>query len=156
VGAINVAWGWTPATVFSGSTPLAALFPGDAYVDWVGVDGYNFGALTLNGVTHTWQTFDQVFAATITELEALSRRPVVISEVGCSEVGGSKAGWITAFLASIRRDPRIAGFVWFDHRKETDWRIESSQGAEQAFRRGVRTATYQPPALAGGPSRPRS
>jgi beta-mannanase len=41
-GATNVKWIWAPNVLYSGSTALAGLYPGDSYVDVVGVDGYNY------------------------------------------------------------------------------------------------------------------
>ena len=42
-GANNITWVWCPNVSFSGSTSLKALYPGDAYVDWTCMDGYNRG-----------------------------------------------------------------------------------------------------------------
>src|SRR4051795_10561850 len=40
-GATNVVWVWSPITVISRpSVPLAPLYPGDGYVDWVGLSVY--------------------------------------------------------------------------------------------------------------------
>lgn len=40
----------------------------------------------------------------------------------------------------LARRPGIAGFTWFSHHKEADWRIDSSQASLDAFRTGL--ATY--------------
>ena len=42
VGATNVTWVWCPNTENAYTTPLEDLYPGNAYVDWAGIDGYNF------------------------------------------------------------------------------------------------------------------
>ena len=34
---------WAPNAVYTGSAPLADLYPGDAYVDLVGLSNYNWG-----------------------------------------------------------------------------------------------------------------
>ena len=67
----------------------------------------------------------------------------MISEVASTEVGGSKAGWVRGFFASLARRPEIAGFVWFHHDKETDWRITSSAPARSAFAAGVADPRYR-------------
>jgi hypothetical protein len=41
----------------------------------------------------------------------------------------------------IRRRPWIRSLVWFNLRKEADWRIESSPGARQAFADGINRAS---------------
>jgi beta-mannanase len=39
-GARNVTWMWSPNVTYPGAAPLAGLYPGDDYVDWVGLSGY--------------------------------------------------------------------------------------------------------------------
>ena len=141
VGAANVRWLWTPITQYTGSTPLASVYPGDAYVDMVGVDGYNWGTTKP---TTSWQSFSQVFDPTITGITALTSKPLWITEVASTEVGGDKAAWITDMMHTIAVDPRIQGFVWFDANKETDWRINSSPAAQQAFAQGLSTLPLAP------------
>jgi beta-mannanase len=58
VGATNVTWVWCPNV-----TPinnLGEFYPGDAYVDWTCLDGYNWGT-DPNGHLIGWQTFDQIY-----------------------------------------------------------------------------------------------
>ena len=43
-GAGNVVWVWNPIIAYEGSTPLRELFPGSREVDWMAVDGYNWGS----------------------------------------------------------------------------------------------------------------
>jgi hypothetical protein len=133
-GATNVAWVWSPNVEFPGSTPLASLYPGDGYVDWLGVDGYNWGTSTSWG---SWQTPTEVFGPTLASLRRLSSRPIVIGETASTEVGGSKAQYIQQFFSMLGSNPDIRAFVWFNLNKETDWRIESSAAARQAFATGV-------------------
>jgi hypothetical protein len=133
-GVTNVRWMWSPNVQYPGSAALPALYPGDRYVDIVGVDGYNWGS----SAGHVWQSYTQVFTPTLTALSALTARPLMIAEVGCSPNGGDKAAWITDFFSRVRADSRLHGFVWFDANKEQDWRIASSPQTLAAFAAGVR------------------
>jgi beta-mannanase len=133
-GATNVQWVWSPNVAFPGSAPLAGLYPGDAYVDRIGVDGYNWGA---SDRAHAWQSFAGVFDSTLSEVAALTSRPVMLTEVASTEAGGDKAGWIADFFTSLSHRASIEGFVWFDADKETDWRIDSSPPARSAFAAGL-------------------
>jgi Glycosyl hydrolase family 26 len=133
-GASNVSWVWSPNVVYTGSTALALLYPGDAYVDAVGLDGYNWGPTDQ---WHTWQSFAQVFLPTVTAVQALSRRPIMVTEVGCTTIGGDKAQWITDMFATLRSTPAITALVWFDVDKEQDWRIDSSPATTAAFKAGL-------------------
>ena len=140
-GATNVAWIWAPNVSYAGTTPLAPLYPGDGYVDWIGVDGYNGGTdLPWGG----WLTFAQIFGSTLAEIAAITTtKPVMIGETSSAEAGGSKASWITDFFAELRSRPQIQGFVWFNHNKETDWRVQSSEAARLAFASGVADPRYR-------------
>jgi beta-mannanase len=140
VGATNVHWVWSPSVSYAGTVPLSAVYPGDGYVDWIAVDGYNGGtALPWGG----WLTFDQVFGTTLNEVGTLTAaKPLMIGETSSAEAGGSKASWISDFFSQLAGRPGLKAFVWFDQDKETDWRIESSTSATQAFAAGVADARY--------------
>lgn len=137
--ATNARWIWAPNVENTGSAPLAPLYPGDAYVDWVALDGYNWG--TTYG--HVWQSFSSVFNASIKAVESLTRRPFMISEVASTEVGGDKAAWVSDMFKQLASRRDIHGFIWFDYDKETDWRIASSATSAAAFASGM--ATYSAP-----------
>ncbi|HWC10953.1 MAG TPA: glycosyl hydrolase [Acidimicrobiales bacterium] len=140
VGATNVKWVWNPNISYYGTTPLAQLYPGDDWVDWVALDGYNGGSeLPWGG----WLTFAEVFGPTLRELAAITTsKPVMIGETASVEGGGSKAEWIRGKFAELERHPEIKAFVWFNHNKEADWRIQSSESARQSFADGVAKGRY--------------
>ena len=103
-------------------------------MDWVALDGYNGGtALPWGG----WRSPQDVFGASVAELRGVSRRPLAITEVACAEQGGDKAAWIRA-LFDLASTHDVRALVWFDHDKETDWRLASSPAAAEAVRREVR------------------
>ena len=135
VGTPNVLWVWSPNVSYKGSAPLAPLYPGDGYVDWVGIDGYNGGtALGWGG----WIGSEELFAPTIREIRVFTSKPLALTEVGSSEEGGSKARWIHDFFhGMLPRHPEIMGFVWVEAKREADWRIVSSESATAAFAAGV-------------------
>jgi hypothetical protein len=139
-GASNVAWIWSPNVVFAGSAPLAKLYPGDAYVDWIGIDGYNWGTSRAG---RRWLEFDQLFGRTLRQVRRLAHKPLMLSEVASSERGGDKAAWIGGFFRALAHNRDVLAFVWFDFDKETDWRITSSDAARSAFARGVAAARYR-------------
>jgi len=139
-GATNVSWVWSPNVAYSGSAPLKDLYPGHAYVDWVAMDGYNWGTVSQ----HQWQTFAQVFHQTYTELLAISSKPLMIAETASAEQAGDKAGWITDGFSNQlpRAFPKIKAVIWFNENKETDWRIESSPAAQSAFASAISSNIY--------------
>jgi hypothetical protein len=137
-GASNVKFVWSPNATSVPNTranAISAYWPGDAYVDYIGIDGYNWGRTA----TTKWTSFSGVFGAAYATVTSLSSsKPIVLTEIGCSETGGSKAAWITDMFRVIPASfPRIAGLVWFDANKEADWRIESSAASLAAFKAGL-------------------
>ena len=132
----NVTWLWSPNVPYAGSTPLADVYPGDASVDQVALDGYNWADLQPGS---TWQSFWDVFDGGVAAVRALTTKPLFVGEVGCPEAGGDKAAWITDMFATLKAHPEIRGFTWFDHAKEADWRIDSSAASLDAFRTGLST-----------------
>ena len=132
----NVTWTWAANVPFPGSTPLASLYPGDAYVGRVGLDGYNWGTTQP---WSSWQSFGDVFGPGVAELRSISTRPIHISETGAPEAaGGDKAAWITDMWAWLDAHPKVRGLTWFSILKEADWRVDSSEAALAAWGAGAR------------------
>jgi len=139
-GVTNATWVWSPNIEYGGSIPLSGLYPGDAYTDWIAMDGYNWGATQT---WKSWQTFSEVFGPTYSVITALTQKPLLVGETASTELTGDKAAWITnALTTEIFNYPRIKGFIWFNEDKETDWRIESSPAAQAAFARAVANPVY--------------
>jgi glycosyl hydrolase family 26 len=135
-GAANVHWVWSPNTE-NDLVSFSTIYPGDAYVDWFGVDGYNGGReLDRDG----WRSPSDVFSRSFDAFRTLSpTKPVMIAETSTMEEGGSKAQWINALYTDLPAAfPTLRAIVWFhaDFRSkgEADWRINTSDAALEAFR----------------------
>jgi beta-mannanase len=140
-GATNVTWVWSPNIIFSNSIPLGELYPGDSYVDWGAMDGYNWGTV---GAWHSWESFASLFQQTYQAMLAITYKPLMIAETASTEQGGNKAAWITdAFRSQLANNfSHLKAFVWFDLAKETDWRIESSSASQNAFAAAMQSGIY--------------
>jgi beta-mannanase len=143
-GAGNVRWVWNPNTLGAGSVEdharaYARFYPGDDAVDWVGLDVYNTGP-ELDWGAPRWRPFDEVLAAPYAAVGRVSRRPLLLPEVGCAEAGGSKAAWIGDALAAetLTRFPRVRALVWFDAPKEQPWHLDSSAASRAAWTAALR------------------
>ena len=141
-GATNVRFVWSPNVVDT-DKPLTGLYPGDAYVDLTAMDGYNWG--TTRAGAGGWRSFSSIFGSTYGQIASLApSKPVFVAETASTEYGGDKAAWIRNAYATIPGSfPRLAGVIWFDQNKETDWRVESSSTALSAYRSVVATASWQ-------------
>lgn len=129
----NVEWIWAPVVA---DGPFSDWYPGDEYVDVLGIDGYNWGT-TLPSTR--WVTPEQLFGAALDELRSIAAdKPILVAEVGCAESGGCKAEWIADFVGFLREQRDVIGFVWFDHDKENDWRIASTPESATAMAEAMR------------------
>lgn len=137
--ATNVQFGWA-VNIWSPAGPVQeVLFPGDACVDWVGIDIYNWAA--LNG--SPWSSLASGLTAIYARLAALSAKPMMLSEWSSAEPSGGEVGvytkgqWIKdAVNALVTQFPRITAAVWFSN-TGTTWALDSSPdslaGAKVAF-----------------------
>ncbi|MFM7068277.1 MAG: glycoside hydrolase family 26 protein, partial [Actinomycetes bacterium] len=132
-GADNVIWMWNPNRVDYQRTPLETVYPGDEYVDWVGISGYY---RRTNGASN----FDATFSRTLEAIAAITTKPIFVGEAGADS--GDLAGdvaWIADFFRGLAGHPGIVGFAWFNQAKSgNDWRLQRAPELLSAFSEGVR------------------
>jgi hypothetical protein len=129
-GADNVSWVWSPNWNSSPDADWnqpACYYPGDEYVDWVGMSGYNLHRETPATM------FDAIYTA------YSARKPIAITEVGSVDRGGrTKADWITLFADWVRERPGVGAVTWFDtdtHPGYAErWRIDTDAESLAAYR----------------------
>jgi hypothetical protein len=156
VGASNVTWVWCPTSDPNHEfTSLSELYPGNAYVDWTCLDGYNHGSDDGKG---RWTSFEQIYSGSYHEIveHIAPSKPMIIGEVASSEHGGSKAAWITNMLSALPGAfARVRAFVWFDvPEPRADWPIETSAASVGAFSSGIRSGPYTSNTYGHLPARP--
>ncbi len=157
VGATNATWVWCPYVNPNGNLQSpATLYPGDEYVDWTCLDGYNKG--TISSPTAKYRGFDYLFAPNYAEITGTiaPSKPMLLAEVASSEQGGSKSEWITEMFRELPSAyPQVRGLMWFDYYDQgNDWPIETSTSATEAFAAGISDSRYLSnsfAASAGGP-----
>ncbi|WP_375477804.1 glycoside hydrolase family 26 protein [uncultured Jatrophihabitans sp.] len=130
----NVRWMWSPNLTYPGAMPMSASYPGDSYVDDVGLSGYNFGA----GDGFSWQTFSRLFQPSLNALRKIApHKPLYLAEIGCAPHGGNKAAWIADMFRQVKKRPYVAGVTWFEQRTQRNWLIEGSSANVRAWKAGV-------------------
>ncbi len=145
VGTDNVRWVWCPNPE-NEIVPYRAIYPGDAYVDWFGLDLYNGGTQFDWG---GWQTPLSLAERSYQSLQALhASKPVMLAEVSCVEQGGDKGQWIADLFGVLPQAlPNVHAILWFhddwtskwqgDARlgnlPRADWRVNTSSPALRAF-----------------------
>ncbi len=131
-GATNAVWVWNPDRVFHGATPLRSLWPGAAYVDWVGLDVYNFNNAAKGG----WLSFDSMMRPSVRAIRRVAgSKPLMVNEVGCAEAG-RKPAWIRAMYASLP-GYGVKAVLWFDEKMVADWRLTLTSADRTAARYAV-------------------
>ncbi|MFA6548397.1 MAG: glycosyl hydrolase [Candidatus Margulisiibacteriota bacterium] len=139
IGATNITLVWCPNNTnlpVANWNNIAAYYPGDDYVDWVGMDGYNWGY-------GSWESFSQVFGDVYSHLIILTNKPIMVGEFAAAEQGGDKAAWIADACSTIKNNySHVKMFCWFNTNKERDWRIESSVSAEAALKNSLQDTYF--------------
>ncbi len=128
----NVIWSWDPTHQYSLSKgggrayPASTWFPGNKYVDWIGIDGYVGGG----------QTFDDVFRYQLRDLRRVTRKPIYLAETGVGD-GSAVARQVANLFAGIVHW-HLAGLVWFDLNRKNSWSVEGKPAKDRALRRAER------------------
>ncbi|HET6529195.1 MAG TPA: glycosyl hydrolase [Actinoplanes sp.] len=138
-GADNVSWVWSPnwnSSPDAGWNTMARYYPGDEHVDWIGVSGYDLHRETPDTL------FEPIYRAYAT------RKPLMISEVGAVDRGGStKADWIERFAAWCRQHPAVGAVTWFDTDTHPgyreNWRIDTDSRSLAAYRAMARDPHFR-------------
>ncbi|HET7325153.1 MAG TPA: glycosyl hydrolase [Halococcus sp.] len=129
----TIQWMWAPNADEVGGIQAEAYYPGDAYVDWVGLDGFNFGGTQWYS---EWRTPEDVFLDMLRRMRNLTDKPAALTEFASSSYrdGASrpaaKAAWIEDAFAFVG-DHDIRMTCWFNVEKsgadEADWAVFGSQ-----------------------------
>ncbi|MDW3196377.1 MAG: glycosyl hydrolase [Cytophagales bacterium] len=150
-GADNVKWLWVPHGPSTDMSlepwnHVSQYWPGDEYVDWIGLDGYNFYPKDPWGGDRPYRDFDNCFRKLYDDCANLGEQPMMIAEFGTGEFeykGSNKADWMSDAFQKIKTDyPRVKIFTWFNINKELDWRVNSSPEALTAFQAAMKDTYY--------------
>jgi len=109
-GANNIAWVWSPNVPDVGPVPYSKYYPGDSYVDWVGISFYSGNPIS---------NLDSIYKS------YADRKPIFITEWATSPEQNrhnkqftSEAKWIDdLFNAMETKYPRVKAISWFQHDK---------------------------------------
>ncbi len=147
-GATNVRWVWD---LMGLDDPVwlaryANLYPGNAYVDWIAWDPYNWGACRSD----PWETFAQVVTPFYTWLEnhGYGDKPFMLGEWGTVEKPGvpsGKADWYAAVPDALTKLPNLRALVYFDlpaPPANCDWQITTSAPASAAYDQLARSSPF--------------
>lgn len=166
-----VVWLWSPNRINRVCRQRRPweYYPGDDYVDWIGMSGYYRNYESSNSASgpnvlgqpggacdNIGASFDAVFGNTLPELTYASpNKPIFLSEIGATERGGDKSRWIADLFRGLSQHPAIIGFAWFSlavssggetDRFTHDWRVNSSPESQNAMQAGLAASGFGLPA----------
>lgn len=159
LGSSAVQWIWAVNHEDADAAHAESYYPGDAYVDWIGIDGYNWGA---SQTWSSWSTPEQVFAPMVARLRGLTAKPLALTETASSSSSApgkvdvaAKSAWITQlFVYATASTTGARMIVWFNEDKETDWAVFGGTNGDETYRSGRTTykayASYRAAAQAPG------
>lgn len=114
---------------------MAAYYPGEEWVDLVGVDGYNWGDTQTperHGWRSHWRSLPDILGPAVRELRQLAPgKPVHVFETASAPTGGDKAQWLREAAAAAQVWD-LPALVWFEADKEIDWRLGTGVREEDA------------------------
>lgn len=147
-------WMWQPSAIHYTTPNPMPYFPGSAYVNEIGVDGY---------FARPWDTFNKIFADTIMKIRQVTNLPILIGEtaVGPNTNTGASPHQQIADIKDLFvgiRQFHLTGLVWFnitqhDGVYHEDWRLQDSPAALRTFISQV-SAAERPVSSSNGPQTP--
>ncbi len=127
-GADNVSFVWSINTLasFERGEGVEDIYPGDAYVDWVGASGFNWD--DYDPSWSSWVEADWVFGQTY-ELLTTFDKPIMFAEVGTGTNSGDGSQWVSDAMSWFETLPDLRAVVWFDRSYDgsVDFRLHRDQ-----------------------------
>jgi len=154
----NAHFVWSPNSPCTCTWTFPRLYPGDKYVDVIGISAYNWGSANVFQTWGHWQTMVQAYSSSMSAINTLTtsgvsriKKPVWVTETGSAPANLSKADWIKyGYPAAYNKWPRIKAIIYFDALDPAgfDWRltnptINGAHPALKAYRALVHTTQFQ-------------
>jgi carbon monoxide dehydrogenase subunit G len=147
-GATNVAWVWCPTAWGFEQGYAQQWYPGDAEVDWMCSDGYNWAPTMPDS---TWRMWEPIYRDSH-DFAVAHNKPLMAGEWGAIERNaGEKAAWYNDARQAIKSMPNIAAIIAFDERRYRtdinawmDWRVDSTASSLAAYTAWAADPYYNP------------
>ncbi len=130
----NVIWIFCPNCTSVPNEPwnnLINYYPGDRYVDVLGMDGYNWGTtqtLEKDGWNSQWQSFSSIFLQTFIELRKIApSKSIIVCET--ASVEDKRDRWIEEAIETSKKWD-IKGILWFQVNKENKWSLTTTEAKD--------------------------
>lgn len=119
----KIACFWSPNQAGNPASDLQSWWPGEEFVDLVGIDCYP----TKNDDTSSSDLFDKLYGGFYDAFSKPYGLPFAIGETGAG--AGQKGAWLKTLVEQKERYPLYVSMSWFEYDKEADFRIvETDEG----------------------------
>ncbi|WP_199236166.1 glycosyltransferase [Chitinophaga sp. S165] len=137
-GVRNVIWVWNPWK----PEAITQYFPGNGYVDWLGVTILNYGSKHPDG---QWYSFNELYTPYHQQQLFRSGLPVMVAELGSLKKEGNQQHWLQEAFSDMKASfPEIKAAVLFNSsydvnmvsRKDSgvlDWKLSKPARSLQAM-----------------------
>ena len=135
-GATNVAWVWSPNVPDVGGVGYEKYYPGDNYVDWIGVSLYSGNDSTA---------MDDIYQ------KYAAKKPFFITEWATAPEKNQyhpgfpgEVAWVKEFFATLNtRYPRVKAISWFNwNQGDGDYRLQRVPAQAKAYAGDVAAPRY--------------
>jgi hypothetical protein len=135
-GAGKLVWVWTVVSGTEDTTKWDALYPGDAYVDWLACGAFNFDPAKWRTVTAATQTFRSWAQRTFPGGRAKS---IMFNVIGCVENTAptpSKESWFRGLPSELAAMPQVKAVIYWNNKAESphSHAVDTSPGAQAGYR----------------------
>jgi beta-mannanase len=136
-GATNVIWSFDPShqyqQVAAGKvgSPAEKWYPGNKYVDWIGLDGY----LQTDANKHP-QNFNEIFGFQLKNIKQFAPdKPIYLAETGVAP-GPDAIAQIANLFAGMTSN-HLSGLVWFDALAKHDYRLGINKPEDAVYKNNL-------------------
>lgn len=141
-GANKIEWVWAPIYQSNPNTPENspnAYYPGNEYVNWVAVSGYNYyNQMPAQYGAQPWNTFSTIFDVVLRDFACRYPKPQLINEFSTVDDGsGGKAAWIKDAYAQMSKYPFLRGAIWYNYVDSSNGNIDFRITTNTAYNGGV-------------------
>ncbi|WP_324675505.1 glycoside hydrolase family 26 protein [Hymenobacter sp. GOD-10R] len=136
LGATNAIWLWSPHPAY---TNYREFYPGNEYVDWIGVTTLNYG--TVAPAWSKWYSFDEIFGNSYAEFSQYGK-PIIVTEFGSLRVGGDRAAWFQQALTDLPvKYPAVKAVVFYNNSSDMTTTYKSLDWSFNADKKVLTAAT---------------
>ena len=139
----NVVWVWTTTGYLPHASTIAAMYPGNSYVDWIGYDPYNY----FSCHNTPWESFSQTIGPFYQWLSARHfGKPIMLTEYGTSANPadpGLDVSWYRDIAPTIKQYSGIKALtLWNSSTSQCNFTLSSESAQAKAAYRQTGLSSY--------------